>query len=235
MPNWVYSTLEISGSEDQIQKVKEQLNAPYERKHKNYGKDVEEKGEWSIVKYSNPIISFWNICRPPDDKLDEYDTVNGFVDGKESGKTPFNWYNFNNREWGTKWDVGVSDDQKYPETEIVSFSPTHIIYRLQTAWSPPIEAIEKLSTQHPELEITLDWEEEQGFGGVYVFQDGEYSIEKEWDIPNSHQDYVDRDNEDGCMCSHSEDPDDYYSDCPGAKKVIELTCVKDVELVKSDK
>jgi hypothetical protein len=234
MPNWVFNNLQIEGSEEQIQKVKEQLNAPFERKHRTYGKDVEQ-GEFSITKYSSPIISFWNIVRPPDDKVDEYEGIHGYADGEKQGDTPFNWYVFNNREWGTKWDIAKSDEEKYSDTELTSESATHLSYRFQTAWSAPIEAIENLSGQYPELEITLEWEEEQGFGGVYVFQDGSHTIEKEWDIPNSHKDYVDRDNEDGCMCANSEDPDDYYDDCPGAKKVIELTCVKDVEVVKSNK
>lgn len=234
MPNWVYNTLEISGSEEQIQKVKAQLNAPYERKSRNYGKDVEQKGEFSIVKYSNPVISFWNICRPPEDKLDEYEAVSGYVDGKKSGDTPFNWYVFNNREWGTKWDIAVSDEAKFPETELISETTTSVSYRFNTAWSPPLAVIEKLSLQYPELEITLEYEEEQGWGGEIFWDKTGSSIVREWDEPNSHKDYVDRDNEDGCMCNNSEDPDDWYEDCPGAPKVIELTCVKDVELVKSN-
>lgn len=228
MPNWVFNSLSIDGDKEQIQKVKAQLNAPYERKFHNGRED-----KIDVETYSNPVISFWNICRPPEDKLDEYEGVHGYADGERQGDSAFNWYNFNNREWGTKWDIGVSDSNKYSDTEMTNDSENSLGYRFQTAWSPPIEAIEKLSAQYPELEITLDWEEEQGFGGVYVFQDGEHSIEKEWDIPDSHADYVERDNEDGCACANSEDVDDWYSDCPGAKKVIELTCVKDVEVVKS--
>lgn len=222
MPNWVFNSLSIDGDKEQIQKVKAQLNAPYQRNFED-----------GAQTYSNPIIAFWNIVRPPEDKMEEYEGVHGYTDGERKGDGAFNWYNFNNREWGTKWDIGVADSNKYSDTEMTNDSETNLGYRFQTAWSPPIEALENLSSQYPELEITLDWEEEQGFGGVYVFQDGEHSIEKEWDIPDSHADYEERDNVDGCVCNNSEDVDDWYDDCPGAKKVIELTCVKDVEVVKS--
>lgn len=178
-------------------------------------------------------MSFWNICRPPEEHLDEYFGRNGFIDGEKKGDTKYNWYNFNNREWGTKWDIGNPDKNTWRETNIHEHSDTEVSYTFQTAWSPPEYAIEKLSAQYPDLEIELEWEEEQGFGAIWIYQDGEYSIEKEWDIPNSHADYVERDNVDGCPCSYSEDDNDWYDDCPGAKKVIEITCVKDVEVVKS--
>jgi hypothetical protein len=230
MPNWVENTLTITGDKEQIQKVKEQLNAPYERTHPKFNgkEDVVE-----TTKYSNPIFSFWNIIAPPADKLEEYEGVHGYSDGEKKGDTPFNWYVFNNREWGTKWDVAVADGSKYAETQLYKDEETTLMYVFNTAWSPPTPAIEKLSSQYPELEITLRWEEEQGYGAEEIYQDGSYSTIEEWDIPNSHKDYVDRDNEDGCVCAYSEDPDDYYDDCPDAKKVIELTCVKDVQVVKS--
>jgi hypothetical protein len=154
MPNWVFNSLSIEGEQEQVQKAKAQLNAPYERTHSKFnGKE----DEIETTKYSNPIFSFWNIIAPPADKLDEYEGVHGYSDGEKKGDTPFNWYVFNNREWGTKWDVGVSDDNKFPETTMTD-GETLVTYNFQTAWSPPIEAIEKLSAQYPELEITLDWE-----------------------------------------------------------------------------
>ena len=137
MPNWVTNSLSIEGDEEQIKKLKEQVGAPYERNVYDH-----EKKEVVTNKYPNPIFSFWNICRPPDDKLDEYEQRHGFVDGKETGHTEFNWYNFNNREWGTKWDVANVD---YQDTTISEPSPTEVSYGFQTAWSPPEEAIQKLS------------------------------------------------------------------------------------------
>lgn len=234
MPNWVFNSLSIQGEQEQVQKAKAQLNAPYERRYSKFNgkEDVIE-----TIKYSNPIFSFWNIIAPPADKIDEYEETHGTTKDKVTGEmvrtgdSSFNWYNFNNREWGTKWDVAVSDENKFPETTMTD-GETLVQYSFQTAWSPPIEAIEKLSAQYPELEITLDWEEEQGFGGVYVFQEGSHYVEKEWDIPDSHADYVERDNVDGCNCANYEDDEDWYDDCPGKKKAILVSAVRDVEIEK---
>jgi len=67
MPNWVFNDLHIEGSEEAIQKVKAQLNAPYTRN---------TSGEEEVI-YSNPVFSFFNIVRPPEDKMDEYEGVHG--------------------------------------------------------------------------------------------------------------------------------------------------------------
>jgi hypothetical protein len=153
---------------------------------------------------------------------------------KATGDTEYNWYNFNNNKWGTKWDVAVSDDEKWAETEITGESSTHISYRFNTAWSPPLPVIEELSVQHPELEITLEYEEEQGWGGEILWTKEGSSIINEYDIPDSHQDYVDRDNEDGCRCACEEDEDEWYKDCPNKTKPIELHEVREIEIVGAE-
>lgn len=218
MPNWVFNDLHIEGSEEAIQKVKAQLNAPYTR----------NTTEGEEVIYSNPVISFFNIVRPPEDKMDEYEGVHGYKDGEKQGQGEFNWYNFNNREWGTKWDIAVHDGEKHSDTQLNHEEKTKLHYYFQTAWSPPLPVIEALSLQHPELEITLRYEEEQGWGGEIYWDKTGSTIVEEWDIPDSHADYVKKDDVDGCSCSNSEDTDDWYDDCPGKKTTIELFAKRDV-------
>jgi hypothetical protein len=216
MPNWVYNNLTITGSKEDIQKVKEQLNQPF------------EKGD---AKYSNPIIAFWNIVKPPVEKLDEYNGVHGYADGEAQGNTEYNWYNFNNREWGTKWDIGVADGSSYSDTELVYTGiDTEVKYVFNTAWAPPIPAFDALAEQYPTLEIELEWEEEQGFGGTYLWVDGEGSETESYDIPESHADFVERDNEDGCNCANFEDEDDWFDDCP-REAVLELQAEQQLQVV----
>jgi hypothetical protein len=226
MPNWVFNHLTIEGDAEQIQKVKAQLNKPITKHYK-------DKPDDEPVTYSNPIFSFWNIVAPPDDKLDEYFETHGYSPEKgKTGETPMNWYNFNNREWGTKWDCAVSDNQKYSDTSLEDDEPTHLRYRFDTAWSPPTPAIEKLSEQYPELTITLSYEEEGGWGGEIEYLGGVETIIKEYAEPNSHKDYVDRDQEDSCQCSRSDDQEDWYDDCPGKKgKPIFLGVAEDAKIV----
>jgi hypothetical protein len=68
-----------------------------------------------------------------------------------------------------------------------------------------------LSEQYPNLHIELEWEEEQGFGGTFVFTEGNVTETNWYDIPNSHADYVERGQT--CSCeSYPEEPP--FTDCP---------------------
>ena len=224
MPNWVYNNLTIEGSEEEIAKVKAQLGKPIQ---KRYADSDEE-----VTNYSNPIISFWNIIAPPDDKLDEYFGTHGYANGEKQGQTEYNWYNFNNTKWGTKWDIAVADEEKYSDTSLEEEHATVLRYRFNTAWSPPLPAIEELSLQYPKLEITLEYEEEQGWGGEILWTEEGSSIVREYDIPNSHKDYADRDEVDNCVCQREEDEDEWYSDCPDKKVVIELFLDNEMKVLK---
>lgn len=181
MPNWVFNSLSISGEPEKVIKIKEQVSQPFS---KQYDEWVFETKSYvrKEVYHSNPVFAFWNIIRPPVDKMDEYNTTFGYngEDGK-TGDTEFNWYIFNNREWGTKWDVSVSDNDKYPETELITDEPDNIQYCFQTAWSPPVRVIETLSKQHPDCIFDLEYEEEQGWGGEIVFKNGVIVTESEYE------------------------------------------------------
>jgi hypothetical protein len=164
MPNWVFNTLIIEGNKENINDVRSVLNTPFSREHENW--DVkEQKMITQTINYSNPVFSFWNIIRPTD--LAEYakQPTHDLTNGND-------WYSWNIRNWGTKWDVAVVDNNSYTDTEIEEIGEGIISYRFNTAWSPPIQAIEKLSIQHPKLKLTLSYEEEQGWGGEISFLGG---------------------------------------------------------------
>lgn len=201
MPNWVRNTLTISGDADAVARVVEQVGAPYEKLLTHY-----ERGEDGAVRLVEEVgkvempFSFWNITRPSDDIMGDYNTP-------ANGSAPENnWYAWNNTNWGTKWDAC--------EVEVVDNIPGNFVVRFETAWSPPYPVIADLAAQHPGVSVWLEWEEEQGFGAEVDFSEGEPVEVRAWDIPDSHADFVDRDNEDGCVCSWNDDEDDWYSDCP---------------------
>ena len=140
MPKWVYNHLTIEGSEEDINKVKAQVGAVVKRKYKGADEVDEEIDE-------EPIFSFMNILPPPEDKLDEYHAVHGYTGGEKTGDTEYNWYNFNVREWGTKWDAR--------DVDLLEDDETYLHYKFDTAWSPPTEVIAKLAEQNPNLNLSL--------------------------------------------------------------------------------
>ena len=218
MPNWVYNHLTIKGSEEDVAKVKAQVGAVVKRKYKGVD-EVDEKID------EEPIFSFMNILPPPEDKLDEYHAVHGYTGGEKTGDTEYNWYNFNVREWGTKWDAR--------DVDLLEEHKTSLHYKFDTAWSPPTPVIEKLAQQNPNLNITLEYREEQGWGGEVNFNGSVTVVVKEWDVPDTHAEEIEANHGDCWKCENFDgDYSDLYEDCPENLKPIELHAKQELVLTK---
>jgi hypothetical protein len=173
MPNWVYNSLTIEGDPALIADVKRMLNRPFVQKHDNWNSETREM-EVKDFTYNNPVFAFHNIYNHRQAGISDED----YIKQPDHSKSPLdfsgnNWYDWNVTNWGTKWDVAVHDDKEYSDTELMEETETSLAYRFNTAWSPPNSAISKLSAQYPSLVFTLSYEEETGWGGEVVFEDGE--------------------------------------------------------------
>ena len=188
MPNWCYNTLTIQGPKDQIDSIKDRLNKPFVQKHDSWNKDTGEM-EVKDTSYSNPVFAFHNIYNHIEDGVSE-ETYLAQPDHSIplSEQLMFKgnfWYDWNVRNWGTKWDVAKRDDDEWPDTELLEHMSKDedqwLVYKFNTAWSPPSEAMAKLSALVPNCVITLDFEEETGWGGEYEFVNGEMTAESNYD------------------------------------------------------
>jgi hypothetical protein len=98
-------------------------------------------------------FSFERIAKPnrPESDNAGWDTVSAQVDA-----------------WGTKWDLGENEAK-----EVTEFLLEHNSANFDTAWSPPINAIEALSKMFPEIGFTLAYYEPgMSFYGITEFYDG---------------------------------------------------------------
>lgn len=223
MPNWVYNTVAISGDRPTLDALKAQLNQPVTKYYPEHKFDNDTKEHTlvpSVQHYSNPVFSFWNVIAPTD--LDTYFGQHTFEPVPEGTDilakirndfaTKSDWYNWNVRNWGTKWDIAVEDNEKFAETELEDNGDS-LLYRFSTAWSPVFEVFDVLSSQYPTLDFDYEYEEEQGWGGNAVYHNGEMITHSQYDIPSSHADYVERNRE--CSCEVEGDyPQFWYEDCP---------------------
>ena len=194
MPNWVFNTLTIEGNPWDMGRVETQLNQPFTTAIEvhNMG-DINAHGYPTKIKqvnYSNPVFAFHNIinytehgitdeeyaCQPARSELPLSDP-NWWQDNLKIAKTDKSWYSWNNTNWGTKWDVAVADGEEYPETELIEKGMNGenlvLVYRFNTAWGIPDEALKTLSSQYPALLFTLSYEEETGWGGECEYLRGE--------------------------------------------------------------
>ena len=211
MPNWVFNSLAVSGEPADITAFREAIAKPYET-HFPKTKWNEDTKEWESTpdtQINEGVFLFWNVVSPTDlesyygesYKSDKQDLMERITDAFANGE---DWYNWNVRHWGTKWDAS--------DAEITDSTDNYISYRFDTAWSPPMEVITALAEMYPHLDFSLEYEEEQGWGGEVEFHEGEMITHREWDIPSSHSDFeaLSRD----CPCSYEDDPEWWYSDCP---------------------
>ena len=103
------------------------------------------------------------------------DTVSGFVPEQEAleAKQAANrekygystWYDFCVSEWGTKWDVGGDN----PAQDI----PGGLMLGFDSAWSPPINAYEKLEAQGFRIRA-MYYEPGMAFAGIWEDGSDEY-------------------------------------------------------------
>lgn len=77
------------------------------------------------------------------------------------------WYEWCNDNWNTKWNAcGYDENTDYSDSDFIWF---------QTAWSTPILVIKKLSEMYPNIELTLEFaDEDLGQNcGEMKFKDGD--------------------------------------------------------------
>jgi hypothetical protein len=71
-----------------------------------------------------------------------------------------NWYDYCVNEWGTKWDVGGEGDQASQD------SPTDLRMNFDSAWAPPIAAMEKFQDLGFKVKLVY-WESGMCYCGLY--------------------------------------------------------------------
>ena len=210
MPNHVYNTVTITGDEDDLLRLKRLLSMP-------------QPIQLSKGEFDNLIFNFHSLITPDQSIWDEY--YGSKPKGQsleESLKFASNhWYDWNIRNWGTKWnayDESISDNLS--DESVKSY---YITYEFSTAWSAPAGIIEALAKKIHELKLNVSfswiYEEEQGWGGfIESTPDGNILEIDSWEIPDSHKEMLSRKGE--CYCLESEP---IFDDCPKdeAIKVLE--------------
>ena len=195
MPNWVYNTLTVEGNPEEVIRLKNQVSKPFTNVVETHGVGDLTYNEKQVT-FTNPIFAFHNIYSYKDAGItdEEYaqqpmrsdldiNDPNWWSDVEAKRLVDKSWYSWNVTNWGCKWDVAVGNDEKYPDTymeETDNGENKVVYYNFNTAWSVPVPALKKLSTQYPTLLFTLSYEEETGWGGEMEILRGEVISESEY-------------------------------------------------------
>lgn len=226
--------LTVEGNPTSVKKMKKQLNTKFTKVHDEWNMKTQNMEQVKYT-YSKPIFAFHNIFNHIQDGVPS-EIYNAQKDHNENPAKLFsgnNWYDWNVRNWGTKWDVAVSNDDKYPDTELVEEGKNGenyvVAYRFNTAWSPAVPAIQKLSKQYPDLLFTFNYEEETGWGGEIEILKGKIISESEYDwqcreCGNTEDEtpYCETCEYDMCpKCGYGEADEDLQRKCPTHKVKLE--------------
>ena len=84
------------------------------------------------------------------------------------------------QNWGTKW--GICDSEKQEEYGWEGKEDKEVMYKFQTAWSPPNPIILRMSKLFPDLEFEMRYfEGGGGFNGIYRCKNGEVQRDEQGD------------------------------------------------------
>jgi hypothetical protein len=143
MPNWFYFTVEVNGKKEDVQAFVDNVRGKEEFDTKGYDFD-----------FNHFIPQPENIFR---------DNIGPIKKEELNSKGIPNWYDWNNANWGTKWNASCDDYYDYWGT----FDDS-VTYNLRTAWAFPSPVINKMIEMYPNLDFYITGEEESQEYGVFI-------------------------------------------------------------------
>jgi hypothetical protein len=164
MPNWVITRIYITGPEDKIKEFEDKAIR------------LEEEKVFSFDRINKRPEELDNTTSPPpkpkkikvktqlgeDLEVEEIADCNNatpeMCKDLESRFGHNNWYDWNNWNWGTKWDCSES-----------IYSQEDKILEFQTAWACPEEIIAEMSEMFPNLQFNGSYADEDfGSNAGYI-------------------------------------------------------------------
>lgn len=148
MPNWCFNNLVVSGPAKAVLEFKKQARL------QNATKD--EASDFSFEQ----LI-------PTPSQLMKQQPGSGLANLQQAPANPADddWYGWRVRNWGTKWD---------PQFELVKETKGQLVFHGESAWSPPLPGLLKVSEQFPALTFSCSYEEPgMCFRGEYECKAGQ--------------------------------------------------------------
>lgn len=153
MPNWCGNTLTVTGPRAELHRFFRENRS----KEKERGALSFDRG----VPMPDRFKGSTSPSRRPDESL-QASMARARLEW--AGKLPASdWHSWRLCHWGTKWDLDEETD--------FHRIPGGLVYSFSTAWSPPTEWVEEISSKYPELQFRLEYGEMgNDFAGVVVVQ-----------------------------------------------------------------
>lgn len=150
-----------------------------------YGRDEYEEtlAKWNAPKPSTKDVTDSIIKAveqmTTDMTSETFDVAESIARMQEDIATKQDWYNWNIRNWGTKWEINEEN------SGFMERRDGFVKYYFSTAWSCPAEALDNLAKQYPELSFDLTSIDESDMWALEMaWGDGQRGFEIE--LPITH-------------------------------------------------
>lgn len=155
MPNWCHNTLTVKGEQNALSVFVEAAKLRRDVAEKLYAETV-------FVGDTKPELSEFADRRQMEQPL-SFESFLPIPRGVD-------WYEWCIEHWSTKWDANFNglvmaigaegmDLAASAMGRGVTITPEVVVYKFDTAWSPPLLVVVAMSEQHPELEFVLRFAE----------------------------------------------------------------------------
>ncbi len=166
MPNWCQNVLLLKGPTAEVSRLLETVQG-------------EDKTSLSLAKIIAVPEELKQLTAPNRDE-DEEERLTRMYGAKD-------WYEFQVNNWGTKWDVDarIIHDSNATSVGYQSFTAPderYVQMEFDSAWSPPMYAIDMLAKQFPKVKIHHAYDESgSDFSGYRMYIGGECVEFKDWE------------------------------------------------------
>lgn len=185
MGYWISHYIRASGNQEDVDEYTSKLT---QRRPKKLNDDGD-------IVWSEEEFSFYNITSPPEDMIQSGD-----------------WWGPSGEHWRSEhWECYDAPAEEVDTYSVGSGAVSQI--RISTKYEWPIKVLHELVRQYPKLEFVI-WSEGEESEAVEITGVNGVPTQVSYEAPNSHADWEARDNVDSCWCSHYENTEDWYEDCP---------------------
>lgn len=206
MPNWCYQTLRVKGSHGEINNFLKAIEVP-------------QTDEWkALPSYEKEYMNINQLFPIP---VELHETMSGGYGLNEDGtKKPEqlalesqqskniatygykDWYDWALANWDTKWGACRPRLQSERKEGLDPLDEEVISIYFESAWSPAVGLIRKVSELFPALSFGMWFTEEADFfAGLMTFRNGETVAEIEAPVPD-YPEYPENDDDDEAMSKY---------------------------------
>lgn len=155
MPNWFYFSVQVMGKEKDVDAFVENVKGTKKYDTEGYEFDFNH-----FIPQPDNIFR-GGLSMQDKERLDKEGLPN--------------WYDWNNVNWGTKWNACCDDFER----GIINGGPHFAKYYLRSAWADPRPVILKLIEMYKHLDIYIEGEEESNAYGIYISTRDDFFLEEE--------------------------------------------------------